>query len=95
MGEKKKSPSSTTTTWKKKSFVSSATNANADPSVLLHIPGRFSTNAATKIGCVYTQQGKKGTNQDAMLLWEVPHTRSYYRTTSPFSSSSIHISYHY
>ncbi|KAI5591126.1 hypothetical protein POPTR_004G066200v4 [Populus trichocarpa] len=70
MGEKKKSPSSTTTTGKKKSFVSSATNANADPSVLLHIPGRFATNAATKIGCVYTQQGKKGTNQDAMLLWE-------------------------
>ncbi|KAJ6935825.1 protein phosphatase 2C 66 [Populus alba x Populus x berolinensis] len=69
MGKEKKSPSSTTT-WKKKSFVSSATNANADPSVLLHIPGRFSTNAATKIGCLYTQQGKKGTNQDAMLLWE-------------------------
>ncbi|KAF9683740.1 hypothetical protein SADUNF_Sadunf04G0045800 [Salix dunnii] len=67
MGEKK---SSSTTTWKKKSPLSSAANANADPSLLLHIPGRFSANAATKIGCLYTQQGKKGTNQDAMLLWE-------------------------
>ncbi|KAG5247137.1 hypothetical protein OIU76_029360 [Salix suchowensis] len=67
MGEKK---SSSTTTWKKKSPLPSATNANADPSLLLHIPGRFSASAATKIGCLYTQQGKKGTNQDAMLLWE-------------------------
>ena len=91
MGEKK----SSSTTWKKKSPLSSATNANADPSLLLHIPGRFSANAATKIGCLYTQQGKKGTNQDAMLLWEVPHSRSYYLTSSPFSFSSIRINYHY
>ncbi|KAJ7015487.1 protein phosphatase 2C 6 [Populus alba x Populus x berolinensis] len=83
MGKKKKkkdtdddplslSSSSITSTshlWKKRSS-SSATNANADPSVLLHIPGRLTTNGATKLGCLYTQQGKKGTNQDAMLFWE-------------------------
>jgi hypothetical protein len=91
MGKKKKkdtdddplslSSSSITSTshlWKKRSS-SSATNANADPSVLLHIPGRLTTNGATKLGCLYTQQGKKGTNQDAMLFWEVPSSHlSYY-----------------
>ncbi|CAK7323913.1 unnamed protein product [Dovyalis caffra] len=64
------SSSITTTSHPRKKKSSSATNANADPSVLLHIPGRISTNGATKIGCLYTQQGKKGSNQDAMLFWE-------------------------
>ena len=33
--------------------------------------GKMVMNGATKIACLYTQQGKKGTNQDAMLIWEV------------------------
>lgn len=41
-----------------------------DQSLLRHIPGRHCSNAATKTACLYTQQGKKGTNQDAMLFWE-------------------------
>ncbi|GLT26462.1 hypothetical protein SLA2020_015240 [Shorea laevis] len=32
--------------------------------------GRMFINGATKSACLYTQQGKKGTNQDAMLVWE-------------------------
>lgn len=31
---------------------------------------RMVMNGASKIACLYTQQGKKGTNQDAMLVWE-------------------------
>uniref|UniRef100_A0A803Q7A4 protein-serine/threonine phosphatase n=2 Tax=Cannabis sativa TaxID=3483 RepID=A0A803Q7A4_CANSA len=27
-------------------------------------------NSASKLSCLHTQQGKKGTNQDAMLFWE-------------------------
>ncbi|EXB38281.1 putative protein phosphatase 2C 6 [Morus notabilis] len=39
---------------------------------------RMCSNAASKTGtgCLYTQQGKKGTNQDAMLLWENFSSRS-------------------
>ena len=37
----------------------------------VEIPGRICMNGASKIACLYTQQGKKGTNQDAMLVWEV------------------------
>lgn len=33
--------------------------------------GRMFMNGASKIACLYTQQGKKGTNQDAMIVLEV------------------------
>lgn len=33
--------------------------------------GRLVSNGSSKIACLYTQQGKKGTNQDAMLVFEV------------------------
>lgn len=38
---------------------------------LHHIPGRILGNGATSRACLHTQQGKKGTNQDAMIIWEV------------------------
>lgn len=38
---------------------------------LHRVPGRLYLNGASEIACLYTQQGKKGTNQDAMLVWEV------------------------
>ncbi|NP_001361302.1 PP2C protein phosphatase Pic1 [Solanum lycopersicum] len=37
---------------------------------LHHIPGRILGNGATSRACLHTQQGKKGTNQDAMIIWE-------------------------
>ncbi|KAJ8532459.1 hypothetical protein K7X08_012382 [Anisodus acutangulus] len=37
---------------------------------LHHIPGRLLANGATNLACLHTQQGKKGTNQDAMIVWE-------------------------
>ncbi|XP_065863048.1 probable protein phosphatase 2C 6 [Euphorbia lathyris] len=52
--------------WKKKSGGVSG----GDESLLNHIPGRMCSNGVSKIACLYTQQGKKGTNQDAMLVWE-------------------------
>lgn len=33
--------------------------------------GRLVVNGTSKQACLFTQQGKKGTNQDAMLVWEV------------------------
>ncbi|OAY59143.1 probable protein phosphatase 2C 6 [Manihot esculenta] len=56
--------------WKKKSA------GCGDESLLNHIPGRMSMNGSSKIACLYTQQGKKGTNQDAMLVWENFSARS-------------------
>ena len=34
-------------------------------------PGRFFQNGSSEKACLFTQQGRKGTNQDAMILWEV------------------------
>lgn len=39
--------------------------------------GRLVSNGSSKIACLYTQQGKKGTNQDAMLVFEVRFFKSY------------------
>lgn len=38
---------------------------------LHRIPGRFFLNGASEVASLFTQQGKKGTNQDAMIVWEV------------------------
>lgn len=37
---------------------------------LYKIPGRLFFNGATEVASLFTQQGKKGTNQDAMIVWE-------------------------
>ncbi|KAL9233512.1 hypothetical protein vseg_008500 [Gypsophila vaccaria] len=37
---------------------------------LLKIPGRLAFNGSSEIASLFTQQGKKGTNQDAMVVWE-------------------------
>ncbi|KAE8691246.1 putative protein phosphatase 2C 33 [Hibiscus syriacus] len=38
---------------------------------LLHrIPGRLFLNGSSDVASLYSQQGKKGTNQDAMIVWE-------------------------
>ncbi|XP_068665192.1 probable protein phosphatase 2C 33 [Aristolochia californica] len=34
------------------------------------VPGRMFLNGACSIASLFTQQGKKGTNQDAMIVWE-------------------------
>lgn len=34
-------------------------------------PGRMFSNGSSEIASLFTQQGKKGTNQDAMVVWEV------------------------
>lgn len=38
---------------------------------LHRIPGRLFANGFTDVASLFTQQGKKGTNQDAMIVWEV------------------------
>lgn len=48
-----------------------AAAAAAEERVLHQIPGRLFVNGASRVACLYTQQGKKGTNQDAMIVWEV------------------------
>ncbi|XP_042488482.1 probable protein phosphatase 2C 33 [Macadamia integrifolia] len=37
---------------------------------LRRIPGRMFLNGANEIASLFTQQGRKGTNQDAMIVWE-------------------------
>lgn len=42
---------------------------------LSSIPNRIFTNGRSTSSCIFTQQGRKGINQDAMIVWEVstPH----------------------
>ncbi|KAI4388543.1 hypothetical protein MLD38_000862 [Melastoma candidum] len=40
----------------------------------VNVAGKMCMNGASNVACLYTQQGKKGTNQDAMVVWE--HFRS-------------------
>lgn len=37
----------------------------------IRVSGKMCSNGASDVACLYTQQGRKGTNQDAMLVWEV------------------------
>lgn len=38
--------------------------------ILYRFPGRICANGASSNACIFTQQGRKGTNQDAMVVWE-------------------------
>lgn len=44
--------------------------AAAEERALQQVPGRLFGNGSSSIASLYTQQGKKGTNQDAMIVWE-------------------------
>ncbi|CAH8331846.1 unnamed protein product [Eruca vesicaria subsp. sativa] len=37
---------------------------------LHRVPGRMYLNGSSEAACIFTQQGKKGPNQDAMVVWE-------------------------
>ncbi|CAI9772548.1 unnamed protein product [Fraxinus pennsylvanica] len=37
---------------------------------LSSIPSRIYTNGRSRSSCIFTQQGRKGINQDAMIVWE-------------------------
>ncbi|KAG2316268.1 hypothetical protein Bca52824_019390 [Brassica carinata] len=37
---------------------------------LHQVPGRMFMNGSSDVACIFTQQGKKGPNQDAMVVWE-------------------------
>ncbi|CAN4117864.1 unnamed protein product [Withania somnifera] len=43
---------------------------------LEQIQGRLVGNGGSSVACLYTQQGKKGINQDAMIVWENYCSRS-------------------
>ena len=38
---------------------------------LVSIPNRITSSGKSKSSCVFTQQGRKGVNQDSMIVWEV------------------------
>lgn len=42
----------------------------AEENLLHQIPGRLVANGSCTIATLHTQQGKKGINQDAMIVWE-------------------------
>jgi len=52
------------------------------------VPGRiFSNDGRSRTAAVFTQQGRKGINQDAMLVWDVSH-----RISRPSLSLSLSLS---
>lgn len=38
---------------------------------LQSLPNRICSNGKSRSSCIFTQQGRKGINQDAMIVWEV------------------------
>ncbi|XP_027341881.1 probable protein phosphatase 2C 52 [Abrus precatorius] len=49
----------------------SARRTFSDHVVSLHqVPNRIFTNGKSRSSCIFTQQGRKGINQDAMIVWE-------------------------
>eukprot|EP01018_Ginkgo_biloba_P011277 Gb_25676 [translate_table: standard] len=46
-----------------------ATEAKKDEE-LTHLPGRMCVNGFSDVAFIYSQQGKKGTNRDCMVVWE-------------------------
>jgi hypothetical protein len=53
------------------------------------VPGRiFSNDGRSRTAAIYTQQGRKGINQDAMLVWDVSRRISLSRFLS--SADAIH-----
>nr|KYP53412.1 putative protein phosphatase 2C 52 [Cajanus cajan] len=52
----------------------SAKRTFSDHVVSLHqlpsLPNRIFTNGKSRSSCIFTQQGRKGVNQDAMIVWE-------------------------
>ncbi|KAI3807823.1 hypothetical protein L1987_23758 [Smallanthus sonchifolius] len=54
---------------KKKTSRSSSFNLHKEEH-LHRIPGRMFLNGSSEVASLFTQQGKKGTNQDAMIVWE-------------------------
>ncbi|KAG5114418.1 hypothetical protein JHK82_037687 [Glycine max] len=52
----------------------SARRTFSDHVVSLHqlpsLPNRIFTNGKSRSSCIFTQQGRKGINQDAMIVWE-------------------------
>lgn len=49
----------------------SSRNSSYGDLSLHRIPGRLFANGFNDVASLFTQQGKKGTNQDAMIVWEV------------------------
>lgn len=55
----------------KKKIVMEMLNAEAKVyQILCKMPGRICTNGSTSSSCVFSKQGRKGINQDCMLVWE-------------------------
>lgn len=47
------------------------TSSKKGPDEPLHkVPGRMFLNSSSEVASLFTLQGKKGTNQDAMIVWE-------------------------
>lgn len=51
----------------RKTFSDHVLSLNKLPS----LPNRIFTNGKSQSSCIFTQQGRKGINQDAMVVWEV------------------------
>ncbi|XP_016900653.1 probable protein phosphatase 2C 18 isoform X2 [Cucumis melo] len=56
--------------WKKNSTKTFGVAVCSEKVHEFEVPGRICSNGSSRIACLYTQQGKKGVNQDAMIVQE-------------------------
>jgi hypothetical protein len=54
-------------------------------------PGRIAGSGTGNVACLFTRQGKKGTNQDAMVAWEVSALQDpfVYSTTCVYAFGAL------
>lgn len=62
--------------WRNRSRTFSDHVSNAQH--LSSVPNRIFTNGRSRSSCIFTQQGRKGVNQDAMIVWEVSSVFSFF-----------------
>eukprot|EP01018_Ginkgo_biloba_P022357 Gb_24319 [translate_table: standard] len=71
----------------KKALKSFSTDAKNDQ----RFPRRMCSNGSSKVACVFTQQGRKGINQDAMVVWEwVAFVNCWSRVQTPWRHNIAH-----
>lgn len=66
------SPESTSDTSKRRRKLRTSSSLDSRMELGLHrVPGRMFVNGSSEVASLFCKQGRKGINQDAMLVWEV------------------------
>lgn len=85
------SPGSPSDSAKRKRRLRRSSSFDSRLELSLHrVPGRMFVNGSSEVASLFCKQGKKGINQDAMLVWEVRQSLNYcFKICFPFRSCLV------